>query len=204
MPLKVKVIIGSTRPGRFSDKVGKWIADLAKENQTLDVEVVDLREHPLPFYDEPGSPSKVAGAYPNPAVQTFAEKIADGDAFIITAAEYNHGPTAVLKNALDSIYKEWNQKPVAFVGYGSAGGARAVEQLREIAVELQMSPISKAVHIAAPWLLRDEAGELKPGALDAYLDSAKAMLEQLSWWGGAFKEARSGAWSIIDGTYQRI
>src|SRR5690606_31086420 len=142
---RIGVIIGSTRPGRFGDEPAEWIADIAKATGEFEVEIVDLRDHQLPFFDEPASPawapSQAAGA------KEWQEKVKSFDGYIIIAAEYNRAPTGVLKNALDYAYNEWNNKPVAFVGYGSVGGARAIEQLRLIAIELQMAPIRSAVHI---------------------------------------------------------
>ncbi len=131
------------------------------------------------------------GAYANEVVRAFAEKIGEADAYLIVAPEYNHGYAAVLKNALDSVYSEWNNKAVGFVSYGSVGGARVVEQLRQVAVELQMAPVRSAVHIQAPWFLLDESGNLKEGVLTDYDKSLSGTLEQLKWWGEALKVARS-------------
>lgn len=192
--LKIKVIIGSTRQNRFSDKPALWIAELAKKHEGIDVEVLDLRDYPMPFYDEPISPSMVKdGAYANPAVSKWAVKIAEADAFIIVTPEYNRGPSAVLKNALDQVYGEWNRKAVAFIGHGSSLGARAIEQLRSNAIELQMAPIRAAVHMPWSGMLREESGELKPGAFDPYEKSADGMIDQLLWWGRALKAARASA-----------
>src|SRR5579872_3399556 len=131
--LKIQVIIGSTRQGRFSEKPAQWIFEEAKKKTGLEVELLDLRDYPMPFFNEPMSPSRVEGKYPNEAVQKWAKKIAEADGYIIVSPEYNHGYPAVLKNAMDSIYKEWNNKSVGFVSYGSVGGGRAVEQLRLVA-----------------------------------------------------------------------
>ena len=189
--LNIKIIVGSTREGRFSEKLVPWIQNAVTE-AGMNPEVLDLRDHPLPFYKEAGSAAYVQnGEYPDPLVRAWAEKIKEGDAFIIIAPEYNHGYTAVLKNALDSIYGEWNNKPVTFVAYGSVGGGRAVEQLRQVAVELQMAPIRAAVHIPAPWNMRDDKGDLKEGALDGYAHSLTDALTQLAWWGEALKTARA-------------
>lgn len=189
--IKIKIILGSTRPNRFSDKPGAWIFEEAKKKANLDVELLDLRDYPLPFYNEPTSPAMVKdGAYPNDIVKKWAAKIQEADAFILVTPEYNHGSSGVLKNALDSIYAEWNKKPVGFVAYGGVGGARAVEQLRAVAVELQMAPIRNAVHIPQPWNLLDETGNLKAGALDSFKPGAEALLDQLVWWAGALKTAR--------------
>jgi len=144
--IKIKVIIGSTRKNRFSDKPGHWIYTEAK-NKTDEVEILDLRDYPMPFYNEPVSPAMSGGKYSNEIVNKWSEKIMDGDAFIIVTPEYNHGYPAVLKNALDSIFPEWNRKAVGFVSYGNAGGARSVEQLRQVVIELQMVPIRRAIHI---------------------------------------------------------
>lgn len=147
--IKIKVIIGSTRQNRFSEKPAHWIYEEAKKEKGVEVELLDLRDYPMPFFDEPTSPAMGGGKYSNEIVAKWAEKIKDGDAFIIVTPEYNHGYPAVLKNALDLIYPEWNKKPVGFVSYGSVAGARAVEQLRQVVIELQMVPIKSAVHISS-------------------------------------------------------
>lgn len=189
--LKLKFIVGSTRPTRFSEALVPWAADAARGTGAFDVEVLDLKDHPMPFYDQPVSPASVKdGAYGNPAVRSWAKKIAEADAFLVITPEYNHGYSAVLKNALDSVYAEWNNKPIGFVAYGSVGGARAVEQLRTVATELQMAPVRAAVHIMEPWNLRDEGGKLKAGALDAYARPLATTLEQLARWGKSLKTAR--------------
>ena len=190
-PLKIQIILGSTRQNRFGDKPAKWITELASKNGEIKVELLDLRDYPLPFFNEKTSVAYLGGKYSAMGGAEWAKKVAEADAYILVTPEYNHGPSAVLKNSLDYAYAEWNKKPVAFVAYGSAGGARAVEQLRLSAVEFQMAPIRNAVHIFNPWELVDDKGDLKPGVLDAYNDRAKAMLEELIWWGKALKEARA-------------
>jgi NAD(P)H-dependent FMN reductase len=186
--LKIKVILGTTRQQRLGEQPAKWIADKAKA-KGLDVEILDLRDYPLPFFDEAMSPTMAAmkGAYPYPVSVKWTEKIGEADGFIMTVAEYNHGYAAVLKNAFDYVSKEWNKKPVAFVGYGSVGGARAVEQLRQIVAEQQMVSIRAAVHMVNPWGLLDDKGVLNMSSFDA---SADAMLDQLVWWADALKVAR--------------
>lgn len=144
--IKIKVIIGSTRQNRFSDKPAHWIYTEAKK-KVGEVEILDLRDYPMPFFNEPVSPAMSGGKYSNDIVNKWSEKIMDGDAFIIVSPEYNHGYPAVLKNALDSIFPEWNRKAVGFVSYGNAGGARSVEQLRQVVIELQMVPTRSAIHI---------------------------------------------------------
>lgn len=190
--LNIKVIVGSTRENRFSEKVLPWVTSELDTSEEISYEVLDLRDWEMPFYNEPMSPATIKdGAYPNDVVRNFATKIDEADAFLIIAPEYNHGYSAVLKNAFDSVYAEWNNKAVGFVSYGSVGGGRVVEQMREVAVELQMAPIRNAVHIQAPWNLLDESKELKDGALDDYTHSLSGVLQQLVWWGNALKVARS-------------
>ena len=190
--LNIKVILGSTRDGRFSEKLVPWITEGLQSRNDVTYEVMDLRDYDMPFYDQPTSPAMVEdGAYPNDVVRSFAKKIGEADAYLIIAPEYNHGYTAVLKNALDSVYSEWNNKAVGFVSYGSVGGGRVVEQLRQVAVELQMAPVRNAVHIQAPWFLLDESGNVKEGVLADYDKSLTGSLEQLKWWGEALKEARN-------------
>lgn len=190
--LNIKVILGSTRPGRFSEQVLPWLNATLASRPNLAVEVLDLKDHELPLFDQPMSPAYVQnGEYAHESVRQWAKKIAEADAYIIIAPEYNHGYTAVLKNALDVVYTEWNKKAVGFIAYGSVGGGRVVEQLRQVAVELQMASTRSAVHIQAPWLLVDSSGALKPGSLDAYTDSLNGMLDQLTWWGEALQAARA-------------
>ena len=185
---RIGVVIGSTRPGRFGDKPAEWIASIAKARGDLDVEIVDLRDFPMPFFDEEKSPAWAPSR--NEAAQAWQKKVADLDGFIVTAAEYNRGPTAVLKNALDYAYNEWVRKPVAFVGYGGVGGARAIEQLRLHAVELQMAPARNAVHIAWGDFVQILQQGRKLDEFEHLNQAASAMLDELAWWAGVLKEAR--------------
>ena len=190
--LKLKVILGSTRPGRFSEQAAPWIEGLLKKYPEFEVEQLDLRDYLMPYYDEAITPSqvKLGADYGKEIVNAWARKIEEADAYLVVTPEYNHGYSAVLKNALDYVYAPWNNKAIAFVSYGSVGGGRSVEQLREVAVELQMAPIRSAVHIQTPWMLLDEKGTLKPGALDEYVRAAETMLTQLSWWAETLKAGR--------------
>jgi NAD(P)H-dependent FMN reductase len=188
--LKLALIVGSTRPNRFADIPARWITEAAAERSDFTLEVLDLRDWPLPFFDQPSSPARASGEYSNPVVERWQHRLSEFDGFIATVAEYNHGPTAVLKNAFDTAYTEWNKKPIGFVGYGGVGGARAVEQLRTIAIELQMAPVMRAVHIG----LEPSLGVMLHGkALDDYpylAESRTAMFDQLVWWGSALNAAR--------------
>lgn len=190
--LHIKLIIGSTREGRFSEKIVPWLETELKKIEGISYEVMDLRDYNMPLYDQPISPAYIQdGAYANEIVRSFAQKINEADAFLIIAPEYNHGYTAVLKNALDSVYAEWNNKAVGFISYGSVNGGRVVEQLRQVAVELQMAPIRNALHMKGPWLLLDEAGNLPEDSLTEYEKTFAGVAEQLTWWGNALKAARN-------------
>jgi len=186
---KIGIVIGSTRQNRFADKPAEWITAIAKARTDLDFELIDLRDFPMPYFDEVRSPAWAPSQ--NEVAQRWQKKVDSLDGFIFTAAEYNRGPTAVLKNALDYAYKEWNQKAVAFVGYGGVGGARAVEQLRLHAVELQMAPIRTAVHILFADMLPVMNGEKQLAEIEHLNTGATAMLDQLAWWTIALKNARN-------------
>lgn len=189
--LRIKVIAGSTREGRFSDKAASWIAEEIKKQEGVVVEVLDLRDYDMPFFNEPVSPSFKQEPYKNEAVARFTKKIAEGDAFVIVTPEYNHGTSGVLKNALDWVYQEWNNKPVAFVSYGSVGGARAIEQLRLTSIELQMAPIRNAVHIPGEQYFPVLFGKADAKELFAsQMKQAEAMITQLLWWTRALKNVR--------------
>lgn len=180
---KIAVIIGSTRDARFADVPANWIYDLAKAREEWTVELVDIRDFDLPFFNEVASNAHVPSQDPN-AVR-WQQKLAEFDGFIFVTAEYNRSVPASLKNALDQAYVEWNRKPAAAVGYGSTGGARAVEHLRTIAIELQMVPIRAAVHIGGGEFFKVHpmmGGEPLSAIEPAILPSANSMLEELAWW----------------------
>ncbi len=142
----IQVILGSTRQGRFGDRVAEWFVAETRDRTDASIELVDLRDWPLPFFDQPVPP--MAGDYADPAQRRWGEKVAAADGFVIVTPEYNHGYPAVLKNALDHLYAEWVGKPVGFVGYGGPGGGiRAVEQLRQVVIELGMLPTRAQVAI---------------------------------------------------------
>jgi len=186
--LKIGIIMSTTRAARFGHKPAQWLRDIAAERDDVEIEIVDLRDYPMPFFDEVASNAWVPSQ--NTAAQQWQKKIASFDGYIFVTAEYNHGVPAVLKNALDYAYPEWNKKAAGFVGYGSVGGARAIEQLRLVSAELQMATIRTGVYIQgadfmAVW---KEGKELKD---IAYLQAgAKDMLDQLAWWTKALKAAR--------------
>lgn len=190
--LNVKIILGSTRSVRFSEKPGQWIFEEAKKRKDLNVELLDLRDYPMPFFDEVETPGYKSKPYTHESVVRWTAKIAEADAFIVVTPEYNHGYPGVLKNALDYVYQEWNNKPIAFVTYGSAMGARTVEQLRQVAIELQMAPIRNALHMPYDVLVASGKGVPVTEILAPYAERANGLLEQLVWWGKALKTARQG------------
>lgn len=189
---KIAVIIGSTRDARFGPKVANWIFDLAKQRSDLDVELVDLKDFDLPFFNEVASNLWVPSQ--DPKAVAWQKKVGEFDGYIFVTAEYNRSITASLKNALDQSYREWNRKPMAAIGYGTVGGARAIEHLRSIAVELQMVPVRSGVHIGGSDFFTVWGGGANQPILaieQAILPGAKDMLDQLTWWANATKVARA-------------
>ncbi|RCS24614.1 NADPH-dependent oxidoreductase [Phyllobacterium salinisoli] len=180
---KIAVVIGSTRGSRFSPTPAKWIAELAGARGDIEVEVVDLLDYPMAFLGE----ERTTEAQ-NETAERWKKKMREFDGYIFTVAEYNHGPTAVLKNAIDM--GEWIQKPFGFVGYGGVGGARAVEHLRLIAVEMQAASVKTGVHILFPEYLAVVKGEAQLGDYPHLAEAATSMLDQLVWWAKALKAAR--------------
>ena len=143
---RIGIILGSTRPGRKSEAVAEWVLAAAAQRDDAEFELVDLRDYPLPFFEEEISP---AWAPPQTEqVKAWSEKIASFDGFVFVTPEYNHSTSAVLKNAIDYVYSEWNNKAAAFVAYGGAGGARAVEHLRLIAAELEIATVRHQVGLS--------------------------------------------------------
>lgn len=189
-PLKVKIILGSTRAGRFSEKPGAWLLTELEKRGDVQAELLDLREYPMPFFDEAATPSYKTKPYADPVVAAWTAKIKEGEAYIVVAPEYNHGVPAVLKNAFDYVYQEWNNKPIAYVSYGSAMGARSVEQLREVAIELQMAPIRNAIHMPYDIVVAVGQGVPASEVFAPFADRATGLVDQLLWWGNALKAAR--------------
>ena len=186
---KIAIIVGSTRETRFADKPTQWLADIVAKRDDLTAEIVDLRDFPMPFFDEVASNAYVPST--NEVALRWQKKVAEFDGYIFITAEYNRSVTGVLKNALDYAYPEWNRKPAAIVGYGSVGAARATEHLRLIAVELQMHPTRTGVHIQGA----DFYGVWREGKdineLTYLLPNVATMLDELVWWANALNVARA-------------
>lgn len=185
---KIGIIISTTRPTRYGDKPAAWLHNLAAARGDVETEIIDLRDFPLPFFDEVASNAWVPSK--NEVAIAWQKKIAEFDGFVVVTAEYNHGPSAVLKNALDQAYKEWVNKPIAFVGYGSVGAARAIEQLRLVAIELQMAPIRTSVHIQGADFVSIFQGQKKVEELTHLEAGVKGLFDQLVWWANALNAAR--------------
>lgn len=185
---RIGIIISSTRQTRFGDRPARWLLQQAQARNDADYEIVDLRDYPMAFFDAPASPRFVPVT--DEAAKRWADKIASLDGYVFIVAEYNHSITAVLKNALDHLYDEPARKPAAFVAYGGVGGARAVEHLRLIAVELSMAPAKSAVHIGMEPLL----GMLRDGKdfpdYPWLADTVPAMLDELTWYAQVLKTGR--------------
>src|SRR5262245_48585821 len=190
--LKIAVIIGSTRDARFGPKPAQWIFEVARKREQLDVELVDLKEVDLPFFNEKSTnlwmPSE------DPKAIAWQQRVGQFDGYIVVTPEYNRSMPASLKNAFDQAYNEWNRKPIGFVGYGVVGAARAIEHARTTATELQMVNVRSAVHIGGSefYKVHPAMGNQPISVIkEAILPSAKDMLDQLIWWGEATRAKRA-------------
>lgn len=188
---RIGIIIGTTRQNRFGHKPAQWIFDIASRREDIDVELVDLRDFPMPFFDEVASNAWAKST--SEVAQRWQKKVAEFDGYIFVTAEYNRAPPGVLKNALDYAYPEWARKAAACVGYGSVGGARAVEQLRLICVELQMAPTRTGVHIQGADFMATARQGKSLTEIEHLQRNAASMLDELVWWTKALKTAREAA-----------
>jgi NAD(P)H-dependent FMN reductase len=192
--LKLKIVVGSTRPGRAADRVVPWIVARARNHPAFDLEVLDLRDWPLPFFaenrDTIGDPRDPT--YSQPIVKRWNQRIAEGDVFIFVTPEYNHSVPGVLKNAIDSVFVSFGfrNKAAAFVSYagGLAGGVRAIEHLAHIAIEAEMVPLRNSVVLPFVGTAFDADGEPTNSETEI---AAAIMLDDLEWWGLALQQARA-------------
>jgi NAD(P)H-dependent FMN reductase len=185
--LKIAIILGSTRPGRNGKAVADWVLSQAQPRTGATYELIDLVDYPLPHLDEAVPPS--AGQYAGEHTKAWAEKIAAYDGFVFVTPEYNHSTSGVLKNAIDYLYAEWNNKAAGFVSYGSLGGARAIEHLRAISAELQIADVRQQLSFS---LFTDfeNFSQFRPGP--QYADQATILFDQLESWSAALKQLRVG------------
>src|ERR1700682_5905377 len=180
--LKIAIISGSTRPGRNGEAVGKWVYEVAQKRSDAEFELVDIKDFDLPLLDEPMPP--IMGQYSKPHTKAWGAKIDSFDAYVFVTPEYNHGISGALKNAIDFLFKEWNNKAAGFVGYGGAGGVRAVEHLRLVMAEVQVATVRNQVALS---LFTDFENftTFKPDP--RHEKSVNAMLDQVLAWGGALQ-----------------
>ncbi len=183
--VKIGILVGSTRPGRLGEAVARWVYDLAQQRTDAMFELVDIKAFNLPLLDEPLPPS--LGQYTQPHTKAWAEKIASFDGYIFVTPEYNHGTLGALKNAIDYLYGEWNNKAAGFVSYGTAGGARAVEQLRLVMAELQIADVRAQVMLS---IFTDFENFSIFTPASRHEASVNTMLDQVITWGTAFKAVR--------------
>ncbi|MDH6182232.1 NAD(P)H-dependent FMN reductase [Microbacteriaceae bacterium SG_E_30_P1] len=190
--LKIGIILGSTRPGRRGEQVANWVLEQASKRDDVTYELIDIADFNLPHLDEEVPASQ--GLYANGHTKAWANTIASYDGFVMVTPEYNHSTSGALKNAIDFIYAEWNNKAVGFVSYGAAAsGARAVEHLRLIAGELQLADVRQQVGIS---LLTDFEAYTTMKAIPHHEAPLATMLDQLEAWSGALREVRVGSAAI--------
>jgi NAD(P)H-dependent FMN reductase len=183
--VRVAVITGSTRPGRKNAPVARWVYELAHRRTDAEIELVDINEYHLPLLDEPLQPS--LGQYSQPHTKAWAAKIATFDAYVFVTAEYNHGTSAALKNAIDYLFREWTNKAAGFVSYGSVGGARAVEHLRVTLAEVMIATVRAQVMLSL-FADFDNLTEFAPDP--RHEREVHTMLDQVIAWGGALRSLR--------------
>jgi NAD(P)H-dependent FMN reductase len=190
----IQVIIASTRPARFGEKPAAWVMQRISERSDLRAQLVDLRDHPLPFFDQDAPAAYTLREYPNEAIARWGRSVDEADGFVVVTPEYNHGYPASLKNAIDHIFPEFHRKPLMCVGYGNVGGARAIEQLRLVSVELEMAPLRHAIHILpelmVPAMNADPFDPEIFAPLDGKLDVA---VSDLVWWASTLARARAAS-----------
>ena len=189
--MRVALITGTTREGRFSGLVAEWITAHLAEHPEVEIVGVDLRDHPLPFFDGM-APARTGRDYTRDDVARVGTVIDDADGYVVLTGEYNHGYPAVLKNAMDWTFVEWRHKPITFVGWGNVGGARAIEQLRQVAVEFEMAPLRHAVHILPETMIavRQAGDDADVSLFAAHGPKLELMIDDLLWWMKALTPAR--------------
>ncbi|MEJ2889808.1 NADPH-dependent FMN reductase [Actinomycetospora aeridis] len=184
---RIAVVVGSTRPNRLAPAVARWVLGVAATRPGAVHELLDVADFDLPLYDEPW-PAMV-GSYEGAHTRRWADAVASYDGFVVVTGEYNHGPPAALKNALDYLYAEWNDKPIGFVGFGGAGGARAVEQLRLNSIELRMAPVAASVGLVSATDFASHTEIAPTAGRDAQVHT---LLDQVETWARALASVRGG------------
>jgi NAD(P)H-dependent FMN reductase len=190
--VKIAIVTGSTRPGGNNEAVACWVNQIAQQRTDADFELVDIADYHLPLFDEPMSP--MFGKYTKPHTQAWAEKIASFDGFVFVTPEYNHSIPGALKNAIDFLYREWNNKAAGFVSYGGSGGVRAVEHLRLVMAELMVATVRAQVILS---LVTDFEHFTSFKPLPQREAEVTAMLDQLVSWASALKAVRAPQGSAV-------
>jgi NAD(P)H-dependent FMN reductase len=194
--VKIGIITGSTRPRRNNEAVARWVYELARKRTDAHFSLVDIKDYQLPLLDEPLPPS--LGQYTQPHTMAWAAAIAPFDGYVFVTPEYNHGTSGALKNAIDYLFREWNNKAAGFVSYGSIGGARAVEHLRGILANVLVATVQAQVMLSL-FTDFDNLGTFRPDPRhEPELDT---MLDQVIAWGGALQSLRTplaGQWMHVD------
>lgn len=185
---RIAVIIGSTRPGRKGQAVAEWVYDIARQRSDADYELVDIADYHLPYLDEAAPPS--LGQYTQPHTLAWARTIDSFDGYVFVTPEYNHSTSGALKNAIDFLYAEWNNKAAGFVSYGSAGGTRAVEHLRLVMAELQVADVRAQ---AALSLFTDFTAFTAFTPAPHQADVVAVVLDQVVAWSGALAGLRTAS-----------
>ncbi|HXH27134.1 MAG TPA: NAD(P)H-dependent oxidoreductase [Candidatus Acidoferrum sp.] len=183
----IKIIVGTVRPGRFGIKPAEWLLNLARQRSDAQYELVDLQTVNLPMLDEAAPP--MMGTYTQEHTKKWSELINAADGFVFIVPEYNYSFSPVLKNAIDFLWHEWNDKPVSYLGYGVVGGARAIEQLRSVAAATKMFDLREDVRLENFRQLLDADGNFQP--TEHHLKAANTMLDQLVFWAEQMQRARA-------------
>jgi len=183
--LKIAIIIGSTRPGRVGEAVGKWAYDIARKRSDANYSLLDIAQFNLPLLDEPMPAT--SGQYSQPHTRAWSAKIASFDGYVLVTPEYNHGTSGALKNAIDFLSREWTDKAAGFIGYGYTMGARAIEQLRLVMASVQVATVRPQVGLS---LFTDfeNSTVFKPAAMQE--KNVNAMLDHVVAWSGALQPLR--------------
>lgn len=183
--MKIHIVLGSTRPGRNGEQVAKWAYDIAKKRTDIDFELIDLKDYNLPLLDEAVPPKM--NKYTQEHTKKWSKKISEADGYIFVTAEYNHSVPAALKNALDYLYYEWNNKSIGFIGYGSNGGSRAIEHWRGISAEMKLADVSESVLL---YLDRDFENYSTFKPRESQIDSLNKLIDEVRDWADALKKLR--------------
>jgi NAD(P)H-dependent FMN reductase len=191
IPPTIAVIVASTRTHRFADHPLAWTRSRLAERDDLNVDVIDLREHPLPFYDLPTPPAMAPRHYASDEHRALGERLEAADGFLVITNEFNHAYSAELKNMLDHYLVEFRRKPIAFIGYGNVGGSRAIEQLRQVVAELDMVSIKPTVNILGFQMAPvRKGGDESAAVLASLVPKFNLTVHELLWWTNALRPAR--------------